>query len=335
MFILIINVSSCTSRQTIIRNNKNSQTGEPPVSSGLPDFTYKGVILHSKNLKFSPKNDLIHPTIIKTSDNIKSPLGKYYMYYSPHEHIAVSMAYSDDLKGPWTEFKNNPVIDGPAAPDIRWIEEHKKFFMWAHSNNSKTELWETEDGVHFQKSNDDKTDITAAAINTKNATYTRVYKRRIEGLNNRYMMLYSGLIKDTGKRHIWMAHSNDAKEWSQLKQPLVEPASGENNEIYGPSYVRYANRNYIVYQDNSSGSSGGIIKYVEVNDKFTPVGTGGERHVLLHPPTEDPLITKSRYRGSEFYQDGSTIYMYSGASKKYNEVIIFATATIKPENWGS
>ena len=133
----------------------------------------------------SPKNDLIHPTIIKTSEHIKRPLGKYYMYYSPHAHIAVSMAYSNNLAGPWTEYKNNPVIDGPAAPDIRWIEEHKKFFMWAHSNNARTELWETEDGIRFQKSNDVKTNIAAAEVGTKNATYTRVYKRRIEGVNNR------------------------------------------------------------------------------------------------------------------------------------------------------
>jgi hypothetical protein len=33
------------------------------------------------------------------------------------------------------------VIVGPSGPDIRWIEEKGKFYMWGHRRNSQTELW--------------------------------------------------------------------------------------------------------------------------------------------------------------------------------------------------
>ena len=59
------------------------------------------------------------------------------------------MAYSDSMDGPWTEFTSNPVIEGPSAPDIRWIEDAGKFYMWGHRKNGRTELWTTTDGIHF------------------------------------------------------------------------------------------------------------------------------------------------------------------------------------------
>ena len=104
---------------------------------------------------------------------MKNPLGRYYMYYAPHKHIAIGMAYSDSLDGAWTECKNNPVIKGPSAPDIRWIEEQVKFYMWGHRKNPRTELWTSEDGIRFEHRS---VSITAKNIGTRNASYTRVYK---------------------------------------------------------------------------------------------------------------------------------------------------------------
>ena len=116
----------------------------------LPTFTFQRVALHPKDLRYAPTDQLIHPTIIKTEGRIENPLAKYYMYYAPHKHIATSMAYADSLDGPWVEYQGNPVIKGPSAPDIRWIEEKSKFFMWGHRKNSQTELWTSEDGLHFE-----------------------------------------------------------------------------------------------------------------------------------------------------------------------------------------
>jgi len=88
----------------------------------LPQFTFQGIALHPRDLSYAPTEQLIHPTIIKTKGRVKNPLGRYYLYYAPHKHVAISMAYADSMDGPWKEYKGNPVIECPSAQDIRWIE---------------------------------------------------------------------------------------------------------------------------------------------------------------------------------------------------------------------
>jgi hypothetical protein len=97
------------------------------------------------------------------------------------------------------------------------------------------------------------------------------------------------------------------------------------NDCYGPAFLRWKNRNFIVYQDHTAWR-GGNIKYVEVDQEFNPVGDKGERYVLMDPPSDPPL--KDRYRGCEFYLEGNTLYLYSSASR-VPRIIVYATADVK------
>jgi hypothetical protein len=308
-----------TSCLAVLLLSASSAQGAGPPERLLPEFAFKGVALHPKDLSYAPTGELIHPSIVKTEGRVANPLGKYYLYYAPHKHVAISMAYADSLEGPWTEHKGNPVIRGPSAPDIRWIEEHKQFYMWGHTKNSQTELWTSEDGIAFRHRG---VSITAGKIGTRNATYTRVYAYPLERYGSRYVMLYSGFIEERGIRCAWLAHSKDAETWVQLKTPLVEPADGENNDIYGPSLLRWRNRCFIVYQDHTAWR-GGNVKYVEVDAGLNPAGNRGERVVLLDPSPDPPL--KDRYRGGEFYREGDTLFLYSSASRD-PRIIVYATA---------
>ena len=285
----------------------------------MPEFTFKGVALHPEDLSYAPTQQLIHPSIVKTEGRVKKPLGTYYMYYAPHKHIAISMAYSDSMEGPWTEYEDNPVLKGPSAPDIHWIEEKGKFYMWGHRKNSQTELWVSDDGLRFEHKG---VSITAKHVGTRNATYTRVYNYTLKQYGSRYVMLYSGYLEKRRIRCVWLAHSKDAERWIQLKTPLVEPVAGENNDIYGPSLLRWANRTFIVYQDHTAWR-GGNIKYVEVDPELHPVGNTGKRFVLMDPPAGPPL--KDRYRGSAFYLENGRWYMYSSAAS-HPRIIVYATA---------
>ena len=296
--------------------------GEP---EPLPEFTFKGVALHPDDLSYAPTKQLIHPSIIKTEGRVKNPPGKYYLYYAPHKHVAISMAYSDSIEGPWKEYQNNPVIKGPSAPDIRWIKEKGKFYMWGHRKNSQTELWTSDDGLHFKHKG---VSITAKNIGARNATYTRVYEYPLKRYGSKYIMLYSGFIEDRGIRCIWLAHSKDAEHWTQLKIPLVEPGEGEKQDIYGSSLLRWKNRIFIVYQD-STAWRGGNIKYVEVDSELNPMGKKGKRFVLMDPPPDPPL--NDRYRGGEFYRENDTLYLYSSASSK-PRIIVYATANAVARN---
>jgi len=229
------------------------------------------------------------------------------------------MAYADSMEGPWKEYQGNPVIEGPSAPDIRWIEEKGRFHMWGHRKNSRTEFWTSDDGLHFEYGG---VSITAGKIGTRNATYTRVYQYPLKRFGSKYVMLYSGFVVERGIRCVWLAHSTDAENWIQLKTPLVEPVAGENENVYGPALLQFKNRNFLVYQDQTAWR-GGNIKYVEVDSELNPVGNKGERFVLLDPPSDPPL--NDRYRGAEFYRENDSLYLYSSASSN-PRIIVYATA---------
>lgn len=285
----------------------------------LPRFTFKGVALEGKNLTYAPTGELERSSIIKMEGRVPSPLGKYYLYYSPHKSVGIGLAYSDSIAGPWTEYQGNPVLEAATIPDIRWMETTGKFHLWAHHKNSQTEMWTSTDGIHFEHHG---VSITAKAIGTRNSTYTRTYELPLERYGSRYLMLYSGFIEERGIRCVWLAHSKDGTNWTQEKTPLVEPIEGEGNDLYCPSLLQWQGRNFIVYADHS-GYRGGILKYVELDSQLTPVGSGGDRHILIDPVPHSPI--GNRYRGGEFHREGDKIYMYSGASEK-PRTIVYATA---------
>ncbi len=287
----------------------------------LPEFELQGVAVHPKDLEYTPTGDLIHPTIVKTEGRVKDALGKFYLYYAPHKHVAISMAYSNSMEGPWTEYPKNPVVQGPSAPDIRWIPEQGKYFMWGHRKNSQTELWTSEDGIRFEHHS---VSVTASGIGTRNATYSRTYEYRLKKYGSKYVMVYSGFLEDRGIRCVWLAHSKDAVKWTQLKTPLVEPVEGENNDCYGPSLLQWEGKNFLVYQDHTTWR-GGNLKYVELDENLNAVGAGGKRHVLIDPPAGPPL--NDRLRGTEFYREGDTLYLFSSASRS-PRLLVYATAKI-------
>jgi len=291
----------------------------------LPEFTYKGVALDPRKLSWAPTGELEHPSLIKMEGRVKNPLGRYYLYYAPHKHVGLGVAYSDNIEGPWKEYKSNPVLKGPAAPDIRWIQDKGKFYMWGHRSNSRSELWTSDDGLHFDYKG---ISITAANIGTKNASYTRVYEYPLKQYGSKYIMLYSGLLQQKGIRCVWLAHSKDAENWIQLETPLVEPAAEENDGMYCASFFQWGSRNFVVYEDHAA-KRGGNVKYVEVGRELHPVGSKGERFVLLDPPAE----LNDRYRSAEFYREGDTFYMISGGGSN-PRMYVYATASAVPDTGG-
>lgn len=304
----------------------------------LPKFTYRGVALNPEELKWCPTQEIEHPAFIKVEGLVENPLGKYYLYYGPHKHEGVGLAYSDSIEGPWTEYEGNPVVregapDGPlgcAAPDVRWVVDERgvgKFFLWAHSNNSYTELWTSADGIDFEYQGKS---IEAAKIGTKNATYTRMYEYPIKNYGNKYIMLYVGWYRpdsgspDAGKRCVFLAHSSDAESWTQLKTPIVKPGEGETEMLYDPAFFRWKGKNYIVYADNNVWR-GGTLKYVEIDRDLDPVGADGKRYTLMDEP-EGPKELEGRLRSPEFLIEGDTIHMISGGGKS-PRVCVYSTAS--------
>ena len=294
-----------------------------PASRGapgpLPEFSFAGVMLKASDLKFAPTGELERAAVIRMEGRLANPLAGYYLYYSPHKHAGIGLAYADSITGPWTEYEGNPVIESTAIPDIRFLETTGKFHLWGHRKNSQTEMWTSTNGIHFDHHS---VSVAARRIGTRNATYTRAYEYPLKRHGSRYIMLYSGFIEKRAIRCIWLAYSKDGVSWEQETNPLVEPIAGENNDLYGPSFFQWEGKNYVVYQDHT-GNRGGLVNYVELDQQLHPVGADGERFTLIGHDPNSPV--DNRYRGCEFYREGDTIYMLASGGS-HPRVLVWATA---------
>tara|TARA_B110000014_G_scaffold260661_1_gene250843 strand:- start:2421 stop:3470 length:1050 start_codon:yes stop_codon:yes gene_type:complete len=76
------------------------------------------------------------PSLIKIPGWVKSPLGKYYLYFADHKGHQIKLAYADNIKGPWkirsggTLLLENSLflVDKPAIPkdfDVESIKPRK------------------------------------------------------------------------------------------------------------------------------------------------------------------------------------------------------------------
>ena len=83
--------------------------------------------------------DVIIPSVIAT-DQLRKPLGRYYLYYAPHNAPGgICLAFADSPAGPWKEYGANPLITREWAPHYQvshvsgphalWIDEQRKLFL--------------------------------------------------------------------------------------------------------------------------------------------------------------------------------------------------------------
>jgi hypothetical protein len=127
------------------------------------------------SVKRSPRNPLVTPesstslghnlngpSVIRVPPWVKSPLGKYYLYFAHHQGPYIRLAYADTLDGPWTIYEPGTLklseITGwgghIASPDVHVDEEKKVIRMYFHAdrggqrNGSATST----DGIHFKVS---------------------------------------------------------------------------------------------------------------------------------------------------------------------------------------
>ena len=84
----------------------------------LPQFKFHSVILQASDLKYAPRDDIIEPAVIATEGRLEQPLGKYYLYYAPHDPPGgICLAYADKPEGPWHEYEANEGLIGACECD--------------------------------------------------------------------------------------------------------------------------------------------------------------------------------------------------------------------------
>src|SRR5215475_4491859 len=104
------------------------------------------------------------PSLIRVPDWISRPLGRYYLYFAHHDGRYIRLAYSDDLLGPWTTYRDG-VLPLPvarfaghvASPDVHVDHAQRRIRMYYHGSDTPsagggeqtTRVALSTDGLHF------------------------------------------------------------------------------------------------------------------------------------------------------------------------------------------
>ena len=287
----------------------------------LPAFRYHGVVLEAANLKYRPHDDIIYPSVVRVEGRIAKPLGKFYLYYAPHDAPGgICLAYADRPEGPWREYANNPVIartwaphytvSHVSGPDAIWSEEEGRLFLYFHGENPQTRLATSADGIHF--------DYAAEVVNTRmfanlsEASYGRVFRHSLPGRDNRYVMLLMG--NDRGIRRIYRAWSKDGRKWDTRPQPLMDPPAG-TDQVAGAVLLSWGGKSYLIAHANNSKAAfnEGYDLYVAETDaaleNVKPLGKFFERTLVspTNPGVMSPCFIEDAGRLCMFFNIGARL----------------------------
>ena len=302
----------------------SAQTISPP--AGWPVFKYQGVLTDPAKLIYHPTDEYIFPTVFQAGAYLKSPLARWYLYYAPHDNPGgISLLYSNNIEGPWTEYAKNPVISNVwpgkysvphvSSPDAKWIPEAKRLFVYFHGSNSVTRWAETEDGVNFTYGGVAVTNAMGGPSVTE-TSYARVFTHRNTASKYKYAMFYMGNEKDNIRR-IRLAESVDGRSWVVDPKYVVAPGAEEGVNVSGGSLWEWQGQNYVIYH-GSSGKS-----YARTID--TTLRKVGTTPILLHKSSgvgED----KGRVAAPEIVTSNGQTYLFYESGARLGAVISWAKA---------
>ncbi|GAA4960610.1 twin-arginine translocation signal domain-containing protein [Kineococcus glutinatus] len=295
--------------------------------SGWPTFTHRGVPFRREDLAYNPTDELIFPCIRLVAGRAADPLGRWYLYYSPHNAPGgICMAYGNSLGGPFTEYSANPVVartwaphhsvSHVASPHVLWNEANRTFYLYYHGENTTTRLARSADGLNWTY---DRAILTTADLpeNVTETSYARAFRHAIPGRGNTYIMLFMG--NQAGTRKIFLAWSGDQRRWTVQQTPLVSPAGDGATQIANPTFALKNGIPHVIYNS---------VDAIHV----TRVGTDFDQEVHLgvmyEPTTAAPDL--GRAAAPSFAQENGVVHMFYEAGARLHGRIARATAAAIP-----
>ncbi|MFD4026273.1 twin-arginine translocation signal domain-containing protein [Streptomyces sp. NPDC058576] len=292
--------------------------------AGWPTFTFRREAFRREDLAYNPTNELIFPCIRKVEGRAANPLGRYYLYYAPHDPPGgICVAYSDDPGGPFTEYTGNPLVarnwsphysvSHVSSPHVLWNESNRTFYLYFHGENNTMRLARSADGLNWTY---DSVILTTAQLpsGVTETSYARAFRHTIAGRGNTYIMLFMG--NQAGTRKIWLAWSNDQRNWTVRQTPLISPAADGESQIGNPHLVLKNGVPHVIY----NGSLGRIY-VTRVGAAFTEEAHLGAMHTPL-----SGFPDYGRAAAPAFAQVDGVVYMYYEAGIRLDGRIAIATA---------
>jgi hypothetical protein len=291
--------------------------------AGFPRYQYVRDAFAAP-LAYNPTKEFIFPCVRGVYDKISGALGRYYLYYAPHDAPGgICLAYADRLEGPYTEYPRNPIVDRvlPTAtvshvssPHVVWNASTREFFLYFHGENSCTRVARSSDGVTFR----DETPILSTRLvpNTTETSYARVFEQSVPGKNNKYVMVFMAVhtVAPGTRKIFWGWSPNGWDQWQFSPNPLVSPAPDGLTDISGPHLLRRNNTTYVAYHGND-----GKLRLTEVGNAFDR-----ENHLgVFHTPIASD---NGRVASPAFGTDGGVSFMLYEAGPRLQARICVARA---------
>ena len=288
---------------------------------GFPTFTRLGAAMDKSTLGYAPaRKEIIFPSVRHVAGRIRDPLGRWYMYYAPHDAPGgICLAYADSLDGPWREHPDNPIISRTwsphysvshvSSPHAVWNASDGKIYLFFHGENTTTRVATSTDGVHFTYGG---TVLTTAMLprDVTETSYARVFPHPTR--SDTQIMLFMGA--QSGTRKIFIGWSSQlASGWQFKPEPLITPGAGEGGQLSGAHYWSRNGGGHVVYH-----SGAGTMHVADV-------GTSFDRENHLGVLYTEPQATRAA--APSFAEEGGRLYMFYEAGRRSATNIAIARAT--------
>ncbi|MDR3709402.1 MAG: hypothetical protein P4L33_13965 [Capsulimonadaceae bacterium] len=295
--------------------------------AGLPRFRHLGVILDYDGLRYNPSDDIIFPSIVRTSPWLPTGSPRYFMYYAPHDAPGgICLATADRLAGPWREYDANPVIGRTWAPhyDVShvssphavWNDDEGLLFLYFHGDNDVTRLATSKDGIHFDYAGPV---VTIADFDgTSESSYARIFRYDLPGTDARWIMLLMGNCG--GNRPIFFASSRDGRTWTTKREPLILPPPGYA-DVGSPWHFPWQGKHYILLHAHEDGENRPFssIHAYEVDAAFTET-----RRLGLFYDRSSVSPENERHSDVFTIEEDGTLYLVTDIGMRLHQKIALA-----------
>ncbi|MFD4251547.1 hypothetical protein ACFWQL_17585 [Amycolatopsis thermoflava] len=296
--------------------------------AGFPDYRFLRTAFDKSALKYNPTGELIFPCIRGTVGRVRNALGRYYLYYAPHDAPGgICLAYADSLEGPFTEYPANPIVSNVwaphysvshvSSPHVMWHAPTQEMWLYFHGENTTTRLARSSDGIDFTY---DKVVLSASMLpaGTSETSYARVFEHSLPALGAKYVMVFM-INNQTNRRTIGWGWSADGRNWEFAQEPLIRPEEVGARDISGPSVVKRNGSTYVVYHCNIE--AGGSMLITEVGNDFSL-----RRHLgVFHAPLPG-APDNGRCASASFGTENGVEYMFYEAGARLEGSIAIARA---------
>ncbi|RSM74454.1 hypothetical protein DL991_29580 [Amycolatopsis sp. WAC 01375] len=293
--------------------------------AGFPEYRYLRTAFDKSKLKYNPTGELIFPCIRGVAGRVANPLGRYYLYYAPHDAPGgICLSYADSLEGPFTEYPGNPIVKRTWNPHydvshvssshVLWNEDARELWLYFHGENTTTRLARSKDGIHFTY---DKVVLSTAMLpaGTTETSYARVFRHSLPSRGAKFVMVF--MINDrSNHRSIGWGWSADGRNWTFSQTPLIRPEEVGASNIGAPTIAERGGSTYVIYHENIE--AGGNMLITEVGTDF-----GKREHLgVFHAPMSGAPDNGRCAAPSFGTMDGKEYMFYEGGARLDGSIAI-------------